>query len=132
MAASEAAKEGVYLSRFLNEVGLGSDEPLEMAMDNQAAVALSYNPEFHSRTKHIDRRHFYVRECVENMQLRVPFVKTVDNLADFFTKPLTSKNFYRMRDILMNVPRASDAESLTEKLAEAEDKYAAAVIQAEH
>ena len=66
------------------------------------------------------------------MQLRVPFVKTVDNLADFFTKPLTSKNFYRMRDILMNVPRASDAESLTEKLAEAEDKYAAAVIQAEH
>ena len=56
----------------------------------------------------------------------------VDNLADFFTKPLTSKNFYRMRDILMNVPRASDAESLTEKLAEAEDKYAAAVMQAEH
>ena len=66
------------------------------------------------------------------MQLQVPFVKTVDNLADFFTKPLTSKNFYRMRDILMNVPRASDTESLTEKLAEAEDKYAAAVIQAEH
>ena len=88
-----------------------------MAMDNQAAVALSYNPEFHSRTKHIDRRHFYVRECVENMQLRVPFVKTVDNLADFFTKPLTSKNFYRMRDILMNVPtHASDIESLAEKL----------------
>ena len=83
--------------------------------------------------KHIDRRHFYVRECVENMQLWVPFVKTVDNLADFFTKPLTSKNFYRMRDILMNVPsHASDTESLAEKLVNAEDKYTAAVIQAEH
>ena len=122
------------MSKYLPDRRLhGSDEPLEMAMDNQAAVALSYNPEFHSRTKHIDRRHFYVRECVENMQLRVPFVKTVDNLADFFTKPLTSKNFYRMRDILMNVPsHASDTESLAEKLVDAEDKYAAAVIQAEH
>ena len=59
-------------------------------MDNQVAIGISYNPEFHSRTKHIDRRHFYVRECVDNMQLRVPFVKTTDNLADLFTKPLPS------------------------------------------
>ena len=34
----------------------------------------------------------------------VPFVKTVDNLADFFTKPLAPKDFFRMRDIIMNVP----------------------------
>ena len=66
--------------------------------------AISYNPEMHARTKHIDRRHFFVRECVENMQLRVPFVKTVDNLADFFTKPLPKTQFYKMRDALMNVP----------------------------
>ena len=46
-----------------------------------------------TRTKHIDRRHFFVRECVENMQLRVPFVGTADNAADFFTKPLAAKAF---------------------------------------
>ena len=109
MAASEAAKEGVFLSKFLSELGLAPSSPVEMGMDNQAAIAISYNPEFHSRTKHIDRRHFYVRECVENMQLRVPFVKTVDNLADFFTKLLPSKQFFRMRDILMNVPGADRA-----------------------
>ena len=112
MAASEAAKEGVFLSAFLKELGLATPEPVEMGMDNQAAIAISYNPEFHSRTKHIDRRHFYVRECVENMQLRVPFVKTTDNLADFFTKPLPSKQFFRMRDILMNVPGAERAPEL--------------------
>jgi hypothetical protein len=104
MAASEAAKEAIFLSRFLSELGHGSTEPVEMGMDNQAAIAISYNPEMHSRTKHIDRRHFFVRECVENMQLRVPFVKTVDNLADFFTKPLPKVQFFKMRDALMNVP----------------------------
>jgi hypothetical protein len=75
-----------------------------MAMENQSAIAISYNPEHHARTKHIERRHFYVRECIERMQLRVPFVSTVDNLADFFTKPLPSKQFFAMRDTLMNVP----------------------------
>ena len=110
MAASEAAKEAISLSKLLRELGYGDDSPVDMGMDNQAAIALSYNPEFHSRTKHIDRRHFFVRECVENLQIRVPFVKTVDNLADFFTKPLSSKNFYRMRDIIMNVPASVPRE----------------------
>ena len=103
MAGSEAAKEALYLSAFLRELGHGSDEPVELGMDNQAAIAISYNPEFHSRTKHIDRRHFFIRECVENLQLRVPYVNTLDNMADFFTKPLNSKNFFRMRDTIMNV-----------------------------
>ena len=108
MAASEAAKEAVYLSRFFTELGLGDDKPVEMGLDNQAAKAISYNPELHSRTKHIDRRHFFVRECVENMQIRVPYVNTVDNLADFFTKALSTKNFYRMRDLIMNVSLAQN------------------------
>ena len=107
MAASEAAKEAVSLKGFLEELGLGEGDPVSMAMDNQSAIAISYNPEHHARTKHISRRHFYVRECVENMQLRVPFVGTADNLADFFTKPLPSKQFFAMRDKLMNVPRVA-------------------------
>ena len=37
------------------------------------------------------------------MTIRVPYVNTVDNLADFFTKPLTSKTFFRLRDRIMNV-----------------------------
>ena len=43
----------------------------------------------------------WIRECVENLKLTVPYVNTVDNLADFFTKPLVSKTFFRMRDRIM-------------------------------
>ena len=67
---------------------------------------LSYNPEHHQRTKHIERRHFYIRECVENMQITVPYVNTLDNLADFFTKPLKPPQFFAMRDQIMNAPRS--------------------------
>ena len=54
---------------------------------------IAYNPEHHQKVKHIARRHFFVRECVENNQIVVPYVNTVDNLADFFTKPLEGKLF---------------------------------------
>ena len=72
-------------------------------MDNQGARDLAYNPEHHERTKHIERRHFFIRECVEDGKLTVPFVRTDDNLADFLTKPLPASRFFALRDRIMNV-----------------------------
>ena len=110
MAGSEAAKEAIYLSTFLRELGLDMSKPPPLRLDNKSAIDLAYNPEHHSKTKHIERRHYFIRECVENGKLRVPFVPTADNVADFFTKPLTGKAFFDMRDKVMNVPRhRSDA-----------------------
>ena len=88
VAASEAAKEALYLKRFLEELGQPCDGSMSLGTDNQAARDLAYNPEHHSRTKHIERRHFFIRETVESLELTVPFVRSADNLADFFTKPL--------------------------------------------
>ena len=106
MAGSEAAKEGLYLSNFLEELSLKGKEPIDLSLDNQSAIAIAYNPEHHARTKHVLRRHYFIRECVENLQIRVPYVGTSDNLADFFTKPLPAKAFYRLRDLIMNVPHS--------------------------
>ena len=44
-----------------------------------------------------------MRELVERGQLEVPYVKTAENLADFFTKPLAVKTFRAMRDKIMNM-----------------------------
>ena len=109
MAASEAAKEAVYLARLAHEFGLRGDGPLDLHVDNKAAIDVSYNPEHHTRMKHVERRHFFVRECVENHTLRVPFVSTVDNFADFFTKALAGPQFFKLRDAIMNIGPRSDA-----------------------
>ena len=101
MAASQAATEAIYLNRVLHELGVGPDEPVPVGVDNTGARDLAYNPEHHQRTKHIERRHFFIRECVENKQITVPFVRSADNLADFFTKPLSSAAFFPMRDHIM-------------------------------
>ena len=57
----------------------------------------------HQRTKHIERRHYFVREVVEAEKIRVPYVKSADNIADFFTKPLQGDKFFSMRDKIMNI-----------------------------
>ena len=104
MAASEGANEAVYLDRFLAELGFkDTDEPIRLSLDNKAAIDSSYNPENHSRTKHIDRRHYFIRELVEMGKIVVPFVSSVDNLADFFTKPVKPARFFELRNKIMNV-----------------------------
>ena len=55
--------------------------------------------------KHVQRRHFFVRDMVESFELEVPFVRTDDNIGDFFTKPFKSESkFFDMRKIIMNEP----------------------------
>ena len=60
VAASEAAREIVWLKRLLAAMTVINKMP-ELQVDNEAAVKLAQNPEFHRRTKHIRLRHFYVR-----------------------------------------------------------------------
>eukprot|EP00965_Chrysotila_dentata_P200507 6180016-Pleurochrysis_carterae.AAC.1 len=59
VAASEAAKEALYMMRALfDELGLPQTAPTPLAMENKSAIDLAYNSEHHQRTKHLDRRHF--------------------------------------------------------------------------
>eukprot|EP00965_Chrysotila_dentata_P008669 281752-Pleurochrysis_carterae.AAC.2 len=99
IAAFEATKEAVYLRALFSKLGVDCPQSTSMSMDNMSAIDLAYNPKHHARTKHIDRRHFFVRERDESLELTVPFVQSADNMADFFTK-LSS-----IRDRIMNVDR---------------------------
>ena len=103
VSLSEAAKDVVYFRRFIR--GLlpnTSNEPTSLGTDNKGAIDSSYNPTSHDRMKHVARRHYFVRDMVEDFQVVVPYVNTHDNAADFFTKPLQPAKFYKFRAILMN------------------------------
>ena len=96
----------MYLRRFLQELGLQDLTPTSLHVDNTGARDLAYNPQHHERTKHIERRHFYIRELVEMGEIVVPLVKTDDNLSDFFTKVLAPKRFVALRNKIMNISSA--------------------------
>jgi hypothetical protein len=65
--------------------------------DNESAIKIAHNPMQHSRMKHIAIRHHFIRDHVEREDIVINHVKTEDNLADIFTKPLDEKRFCALR-----------------------------------
>ena len=75
--------------------------------DNESAVKIANNPVQHSRTKHIDIRHHFLRDHVARNDILLCGVRSEDQLADIFTKPLDESTICRLRSEL-NVLDASN------------------------
>jgi hypothetical protein len=90
MALTQATKEAIWLSKLLTDLKQESSAGIAVtiAADNQSCIALSRNPEYHARTKHIDIQHHFVREAVENEEIGTEFCPTGEMVADALTKPL--------------------------------------------
>ena len=75
------------------------EKPIEIYMDNSLVIALANNLVFHDRSKHIDTRFHYLRDCIANKEIEVKYVKTQDQVVNIFTKPLKYYVFIKLRDM---------------------------------
>ena len=73
-------------------------EKVSLLCDNESVVKLANNPVQHSRTKHIDIRHHFLKDHVAKNDISLEGVRTEDPLADIFTKPLDAATFCRLRN----------------------------------
>jgi hypothetical protein len=88
VALCNASKEAVWVRNLLNHIGKGMQGAVRILGDNQGALKLVANPEFHARSKHIDVQYHYVRELVEDGVVSVEYIPTTEMAADCLTKPL--------------------------------------------
>lgn len=70
-----------------------SSTPITLKGDNQSSIALAKNPVLHTRTKHIDIQHHYIRDEVTSGRINLVYTSTELMLADGLTKPLSSVKF---------------------------------------
>nr|GEW05535.1 hypothetical protein [Tanacetum cinerariifolium] len=81
--------------------------------DSKSAIAISYNPVQHSRTKHIAIRYHFIKEHVEKGTIELYFVKTYYQLADIFTKALPADRFnYLVRQLGMRSLSSKELDCL--------------------
>ena len=106
IAAGACCAQILYMKQMLLDYGVVLDR-IPLLCDNESAVKIANNPVQHSRTKHIDIRHHFLRDHVARNDISLCGVRSEDQLTDIFTKPLDESTFCRLRSEL-NVLDASN------------------------
>ena len=95
VAVSEVCMEILFIKQILEFLKIIIDFPITVHCDNVGAIFLGYNEKNSQRTKHVDIRHHYVRQYVEDGMVKIIFVRSEENSADTYTKNTTGKIFKR-------------------------------------
>ncbi|KAJ9536377.1 hypothetical protein OSB04_un000437 [Centaurea solstitialis] len=90
IAASDAAKEVVWLRNFLSDLRVVASisRPIDIYCDNSGAVAQAKEPREHHKSRHVLRKYHLIREIIGRGDVRICKIPTDDNVADPLTKPL--------------------------------------------
>ncbi|KAG5882068.1 hypothetical protein JTB14_023755 [Gonioctena quinquepunctata] len=99
-------KEVCFVRNLINEIN-GMQDQIVIYNDNQSAHRIIENTHHHRRTKHIDVRHHYIRDLVQNRVVLIEYRKTIDMVADILTKPL-SKEKHQCYRKMMNIESFED------------------------
>jgi hypothetical protein len=90
IAATHGGKEALWLHSLISEVFGSIKEPTTLFSDNQVAISLTRDHQYHTRTKHIDVRYHWIHWVVEQGVLKLIYCPTDDMVADVLTKALPS------------------------------------------
>ena len=93
----------LYLSRLVEDfTGERSDTPADTVInvDNQGAMGLAKNPTNHSKSKHIDIKYHFLRQCVARKIIVLNHVPTEFNLADAFTKAMPKIKLSKFKELM--------------------------------
>jgi hypothetical protein len=105
---AQALAETIWIRRILRELGVTLHKPVTLFSDNLSATYMATNPVLHQRTKHIDIDTKFIREKLNNGDLQITHISTENQIADIFTKPLTTSRFQFLRSNLHIFQQSSD------------------------
>ncbi|GJW52592.1 copia protein [Tanacetum coccineum] len=94
--ARKACKQALWMKQALVDYGISLDD-IPIMCDNKGAIDLSKNLVQHSRTKHIEICHHFLRDNVQKGNISIEKVSSEDNIADILTKPLKREPFNYLR-----------------------------------
>jgi reverse transcriptase-like protein len=114
MAVTASTQGAMWMSQLLHEIGFmrwicgGASSPSStispvplIYSDNKSAIAMAQNDSLHSRSKHIDIKHHFIREQIEKKFIQIQWISTHQQVADILTKTLQPRTFIKFRDLLV-------------------------------
>jgi hypothetical protein len=102
MTLSKAAKEAIWIKRFLNELNFRNDQFVLIYANNKDVIDLIINSLFHKRTKHIEIRWHWIREMIDRKKITLRYLLINEMIADDLIKSLSVFAFKKFR-IMLNL-----------------------------
>jgi transposase InsO family protein len=112
---SNASREALYLTQLLHDFRLDPTlyDPTLLYGDNQASIALSKNPKFHERAKHIRVHYHLIRDLVETNKIDLRYKSTSEMIADSLTKALPRPALVRHREEMGLLQDSRDSSNVS-------------------
>jgi len=105
VAMTEAMKETIWLQGLLDDLQINHDL-LKINCDSMSAIYLAKNQVYHARTKHIDVRFYFVREILDEDDVKLQNIHTNENPDDMLTKVILRVKFAHCKELLYIFPVA--------------------------
>ncbi len=99
MALASATQEAVWMRKLLTDLQTKTEKPTVIFEDNQSAIFMAKNPQYHGRAKHIDIKYHFIRDQIANGVINLKYCNTDDMVADMFTKGLSGEQFKKLRQL---------------------------------
>lgn len=97
MSMVAAIQEALWLKRFESELFADATPSIQLNCDNQGAIKLATNNNYHARTKHIDVKNYFIREKLAEGIIKLSYLNTKEMIADIMTKPV---NFAKLSQFI--------------------------------
>ncbi|GKE99661.1 hypothetical protein Tco_0023012, partial [Tanacetum coccineum] len=90
VTAVEAAMEAIWIGKFISGLGVvpSIDKPMDMYCNKKGAITIADEPDVQKGAKHFQRKYHFIREVIQEGDIRILKVHTDNNLADPLTKPM--------------------------------------------
>ena len=99
VALASSAQEAVWMRQLTTELGSAPTDATTIFEDNQSAISMASNPQFHGRAKHISIKYHFIREKVSDGMVKLRYCPTNEMIADMLTKGLPKEQFAKLRHI---------------------------------
>jgi hypothetical protein len=86
VAAIRVTSQAIWLKRILEDMRECQQGSTTILYDNKPTITMMENHVFHSRTKHISIKYYFLREAVDNKKIDFEYCRTKEQLANIFTK----------------------------------------------
>ena len=100
MALASATQEAIWLQQLLTDLKSKPNGPMLIFEDNQAAICMAKNAQYHGRAKHIDIKYHFIREHIAKVTVKLEYCRSEEMIADIFTKGLSAALFTKLRNML--------------------------------